>query len=441
MTPPETRYAKSGELRIAYQVVGSGPFDLVFVPGFVSNIDLIWEMPEWAYFFGRLAAFSRLIMFDKRGTGLSDRVAGIATLEERMDDVRAVMDAARSERAALFGVSEGGPMSLLFAATYPQRAQALVLYGSYAKPTHLSSDEEFNKEIELIDRLWGTGEYLIARYLPRGLSEEVARPVFARFERQSASPSAVMAIRRMNREIDARHVLPAIQVPTLVMHRVGDIAINVELGRYLAANIPGARYVELPGADHVLFYERDITDRMVGEVQEFLTGSRDEAEVDRVLATVLFTDIVDSTKRAAELGDRQWRILRERHDGAVRQQLARFRGHEIKNLGDGFLATFDGPARAVRCAAAISDVVQPLGITVRSGLHTGEIELTPGDVTGIAVHIAARVAAEAEAGETVVSSTVRDLVAGSGLRFQDRGIRALKGLPEEVHLYSVLDAR
>jgi class 3 adenylate cyclase len=442
MTPPETRYAKSGELRIAYQVAGSGPFDLVYVPGFVSNIDLLWESPEWAYFLGRLSAFSRLILFDKRGTGLSDRDVGIASLEARMDDVRAVMDAAGSERAALFGISEGGPMSLLFAATYPKRARALVLYGSYALSEHrLVSEVEFNKEIERIDRLWGTGEYMLARYMPRGLSEEVARQRFARFERQSASPSAVIAIRRMNREIDARHVLPAIQVPALIMHRVGDSAVGVELGRDLAANIPSAKYVELPGNDHLPVFERDITDRIVDEVEEFLTGSRSEPDVDRVLATVMFTDIIDSTRRAAELGDRQWRVLLDRHDDTVRQQLARFRGQEIKNLGDGFMATFDGPARAVRCAASICESVRPLGIAVRSGLHTGEVELKRDDVAGIAVHIAARVAAEALAGETVVSSTVRDLVAGSGLRFQDRGIHALKGLPEEVHLYSVLDAR
>jgi pimeloyl-ACP methyl ester carboxylesterase len=440
MTPPETRYARSGEVRIAYQVVGSGPFDLVFVPGFVSNIDLLWEM-KWAYLFNRLSAFSRLILFDKRGTGLSDRDVGIATLEERMDDVRAVMDAAGSERAALFGISEGGPMSVLFAATSPQRARALVLYGSYARPTHLLSDDDFNQEIELIDRLWGTGEYILTRYMPRGLSDEAARRILARFERQSASPSAEMAIRRMNREIDARHVLPAIRVPTLVMHRVRDIAINVDLGRYLAANIPGARYVELPGTDHVPLDEPDIMDRIVDETEEFLTGSRSEPDVDRVLATVMFTDIVGSTKQAAELGDRQWRALLDRHDDTVRQQLARFRGQEIKDLGDGFLATFDGPARAVRCATAISDAVQPLGIAVRSGLHAGEVEFKRDDVAGIAVHIAARVAAEAGAGETVVSSTVRDLVAGSGLRFKDRGICSLKGLPEEVHLYSVLGTR
>ena len=440
MTPPETRYARSGNVRIAYQVIGDGPLDLVFVPGFVSNIEIFWEQPQWAHFFSRLASFSRLILFDKRGTGLSDRDVGIAGLEDRMDDVRAVMDAADAERAALFGVSEGGSMSILFAATYPQRTQGLVLYGSYAYASHLATNDEFSREIERIDRLWGTGEYILGRYMPRGMSEETARRVFARFERQSASPSAVMAIRRMNREIDARHVLPAIRVPTLVLHRVGDSAISVELGRHLAANIPGAKYVELPGTDHVPFYERDITDRMVDEAQEFLTGSRGEVEIDRVLATVLFTDIVDSTRRAAELGDREWRALRERHDGAVRQQLQRFRGQEVKNLGDGFLATFDGPARAVRCAAAITDAVGPLGISVRSGLHTGEVELTQDDVAGIAVHIAARVAAEADAGETVVSSTVRDLVAGSGLRFEDRGVRALKGLPESVHLYRVMAA-
>jgi class 3 adenylate cyclase len=438
MTPPETRYARSGNVRIAYQVVGDGPFDLVFVPGFISNVELYWETP-WANVFSRLARFSRLIIFDKRGTGLSDRDVGIATLEERMDDVRAVMDAAGSERAALFGVSEGGAMSLLFTATHPQRVRALVLYGSYAHAAHLIPDDQFNKEMELIDRVWGTGEYSVGRYMPGLMADEAVRRNNARFERQSASPSAVIAIRRMNREIDVRHILPAIQVPTLVMHRIGDTAIDVGLGRDIAAKTPGARYVELPGTNHNPVRETEIVDRIIGEAEEFLTGSRSrDVEIDRVLATVMFTDIVDSTRRAAELGDREWRALRERHDGAVRQQLARFRGQEVKNLGDGFLATFDGPARAVRCAAAIADAVEPLGISVRSGLHTGEIELTGDDVTGIAVHIAARVTAEAEAGETVVSSTVRDLVAGSGLRFTDRGFHALRGLPEEVHLYTAL---
>jgi pimeloyl-ACP methyl ester carboxylesterase len=439
MAPPETGYARSGELRIAYQVVGSGPVDLVFVPGFVSNIELLWEMPEWAQFFARLAAFSRLILFDKRGTGLSDRVAGIANLEDRMDDVRAVMDAAGCERAALFGVSEGGPMSLLFAATYPQRAQALVIYGSYARYSML--DDAFDQRIALIDRAWGTGQYVTSLFVPSGIADDGMRDAIARFERQSASPSAAIAILQMNREIDVRHVLPAIHLPTLVMHRTGDMAQPIDNGRHLADNIPDARFIELPGGNHLPIFEPDIVDRIAGEAEEFLTGSRSEADIDRVLATVMFTDIVDSTKSAAELGDRQWRALLDRHDEAVRQQLLRFRGREVKNLGAAFMATFDGPARAVRCAAAISQLVRPLGIAVRSGLHTGEIELKRDDVTGIAVHIAARVAAEAAAGETIVSRTVRDLVAGSGLRFADRGIHALKGLPEEVHLYSVLDAR
>jgi len=438
MTPPETRYAKSGDVHIAYQVLGSGPIDLVFVPGFVSNVEFNWEQPGRAYFLSRLAGFSRLITFDKRGTGLSDRHVGIANLEERMDDVRAVMDATGSDRAALFGVSEGGAMSMLFAATYPERTRALVFYGTYARHPTLTPDA-LPHHLELAERVWGTGEYL-ARYMaPTLVTDESMRRDFARWERQGASPAGAVASLRMSGEVDARGILPAIRIPTLVMHRVGDTRVTVGAGRYIAEHIPGAKYVELPGIDHSPFGDRDIMDRIVDETEEFLTGSRScEVELDRVLATVLFTDIVDSTKRAAELGDREWRALLDRHDGAVRQQLARFRGNEVKNLGDGFMATFDGPARAVRCAAAISESVRPLGIAVRSGLHTGEIELRRDDIAGIAVHIAARVAAEAEAGETIVSSTVRDLVAGSGLRFEDRGTRALKGLPEEVRLYRVL---
>jgi len=437
MVAPETRYAKSGDLRIAYQVVGSGPIDLVFVPGFVSNIDLWWERQEWATFISRLAGFSRFILFDKRGTGLSDRVAGIANLEERMDDVRAVMDAVHSERAALFGISEGGPMSLLFAATYPQRVQALVLYASYARHPLLTQEDYLKERIEPIDRLWGTGEYTLGRFAPSMASDEAARRGAARFERQSASPTAAIAVLKMNSEIDARHILPAIRVPTLVVHRVGDQAMPVETRRYLARNIPGAKYVELPGENHVLVFEPEITDRIVGEIEEFLTGSRSETEIDRILATVMFTDIVESTKRAAELGDRQWRALLDRHHDAVRQQLARFRGQEVKNLGDGILATFDGPARGVRCACAIAEEVRPLGIEIRAGLHTGECEMLGNDVGGIAVHIGARVAALAGAGEVLVSSTVKDLVAGSGFRFGDRGSRSLKGVPGEWHIFAV----
>jgi pimeloyl-ACP methyl ester carboxylesterase len=437
MTPPETRYARSGDLRIAYQVVGDGPFDLIFVPGFVSNIELWWERPEWANFFNRLAGFSRLILFDKRGTGLSDRVAGVANLEERMDDVRAVMDAAGCERAALFGVSEGGPMSLLFAATYPQRVRGLVLFGSFARHPFLTVESYRNERIEMVDRSWGTGEYTLGRFVPTLSSDEAVRRDVARWERLSASPSATIAILQMNSEIDARHILPMIRVPTLIMHRVGDQALPVENGRYLAENIPGAKYVELPGDNHIPLFEPEIVDRIVGEAEEFLTGSRSEAEIDRILATVMFTDIVDSTKRAAELGDRSWHALLDRHHGAVRRQLSRFRGQQIKNLGDGVLATFDGPARGVRCACAIADEVRALGIEVRAGLHAGECEMLGDDLGGIAVHIGARVAALAGANEVLVSSTVKDLVAGSGLRFGDRGRQSLKGVPGEWHIFAV----
>jgi pimeloyl-ACP methyl ester carboxylesterase len=380
-------------------------------------MDLYWEGPAWSDFFSRLAAFSRLILFDKRGTGLSDRMAGVATLEERMDDVRAVMDAAHSEKAALYGVSEGGPMALLFTATYPDRTRALVLYGSYACHPSTLSAENIDQHIATIDRAWGTGEYTAQGFCARTAADETFLRALARFERQGASPSAAATIVRMQFATDARHVLSTIRVPTLVLHRVGDPRITVDAGRYVADHIPGAKYVELPGIDHnfLLTGERDMADRVADEIEEFLTGSRSETEIDRVLATVMFTDIVDSTKRAAELGDRQWRALLDRHDEAVRQQLQRFRGKEVKNLGDGFMATFDGPARAVRCAAAISDAVRPLGIAVRSGLHTGEIDLTPGDIAGTPC-TSPPASRRAEAGETVVSSTVRDLVARSGLR-------------------------
>ena len=437
MTPPETRYAKSGDVHIAYQVVGDGPLDLIFVPGFVSNVEMTWESPGRAHLCSRLAAFSRLILFDKRGVGLSDRHVGIAHLEERMDDVRAVMDAAGSERAALFGISEGGAMCMLFAATYPERTRALTLYGTYARHPTLTSDA-LPHHIELIGQAWGTGEYIMRYMQPANASDENLRRSWARYERQSASPAAAIACIRMSGEVDARDILPTIRVPTLVLHRTGDTRVTIDAGRYIADHIPGAKLVELPGVDHAPFNEPDMVDRIVDEIEEFLTGSRSEVEVDRVLATVLFTDIVDSTKRAAELGDRQWRALLDRHDEAVRTQIGRFRGHEVKSLGDGFLATFDGPARAVRCAAAIAGSVEPLGLAVRSGLHTGEIELTQDDIGGIAVHTAARVVAMAGPGETLVSSTVRDLVAGSGLRFEDRGRHALRGLPEEVHLYTAL---
>lgn len=328
-------------------------------------------------------------------------------------------------------------MSILFAATYPGRARALILYGAFAKSPQADwAAERFEARIAEFDRGWGAGISRLPILAPSRLSDANFCRAWTRLERQSASPAAAIAMLRMNREIDVRHVLSAIRVPTLVLHRTGDLTVTVDNGHYLAGKISGAKYVELPGDDHLIFAGDG--GRVANATEEFLTGSRSEPDIDRVLATVMFTDIVDSTKRAVALGDRQWRTLLDRHDDTVRQQLQRFRGNEVKNLGDGFLATFDGPARAVRCAAAISESIRPLGIAVRGRLHTGEIELKRDDIAGIAVHIAARVAAEAQAGETVVSSTVRDLVAGSGLRFEDRGIRALKGLPEEVRLYRVL---
>jgi class 3 adenylate cyclase len=346
------------------------------------------------------------------------------------------MDAVDSKRAALFGISEGGPMSLLFAATYPERVSALVLYGSYARHPTLTDENFLKQQIESVDRLWGTGEFLKRHFVPDHVVTDL--PLLARIERQAASPSAVAAIMRMNSEVDARHILPMVHAPTLVLHRSGDTRMSIDAGRYVANNVPGAKMVTLSGQNHMFIYEPEIIDRIADEVEEFLTGSRREIETDRVLATVMFTDIVESTKRAAKLGDRQWSILVDNHDKMVREQLARFRGCAIKTLGDGFLATFDGPARAVRCASSIVESVYSLGIDVRIGIHTGEVELKGNDIGGIAVNIAARVAGIAGPGSTLVSSTVRDLVAGSRLRFEDRGRHALKGLPEDVHVYAVL---
>ena len=440
--PPETRYAKSGDVNIAYQVVGDGPFDLVYVPGSISNVELMWEEPAHALLLGRLASFSRLILFDKRGTGMSDPVPldRLPTLEERMDDVRAVMDAAGSERAAIFGSSEGGLMSVLFAATYPERTRALIALAIYAKrmwsPDYpwAPTPEARAAEIESIERTWG-GEMDISDLAPS--ADEAFKRRAVAYLRRSASPGAAVALLRMNSQIDVRAVLPTIRVPTLVLQRVGDRDVKVEEGRWIAAAIPGAKYVELPGDEH-LIWAGDV-EAVVDEAEEFLTGSRPTHEADRVLATVLFTDIVGATERVAELGDRRWGDVLEQHHAIVRRELDRFRGREVDTAGDGFFATFDGPARAVRAACSIREAVRELGLDLRAGLHTGECELMADKAGGIAVHIGARVATLARPGEVLASSTVRDLVAGSGIRFEDRGEHELKGVGS-WRLYSVVDA-
>lgn len=437
---PQTRYARNGDINIAYQVVGSGPRDLVLVPGWVSNIEMFWEEPTMARFLQRLASFSRLILFDKRGTGLSDRISDMPSLEVRMDDVRAVMDAAGSKQAALLGYSEGGPMCMLFAATYPDRASALIMTGSYPNLKQgpdspwgrtLEMQEQFIKAMET---QWG-GPVGIEARAPSMAHDERFRQWWGRWLRMSASPAAAASVIRMSYEIDVRHLLPLIRVPTLLLHSVGDKTMAVSGSRYMAERIPGAKYVELPGADHVPWLSD--SDAIVDEIEEFLTGVRGRAEPDRVLATVLFTDVVGSTEKAAALGDRRWHDLLDSHNNAVRRELARFRGREVETAGDGFLATFDGPARAVRCARAISEAVRPLGLETRAGLHTGECEVMGNGIGGIAVHIGARIAACAGASEVLVSSTVKDLVAGSGLNFREFGLHALKGVPGEWRLFAV----
>jgi pimeloyl-ACP methyl ester carboxylesterase/class 3 adenylate cyclase len=446
--PPEVRYARSGDVSVAYAVVGDGPFDVVFVAGWVlSSLDVAWEGSP-AEFFRRVASFSRLILFDKRGTGLSDRTTGIPDLETRMDDIRAVMDAAGSRRAAVLGVSEGGPMTLLFAATYPERTAAAILYGTGASfvraddypwaPTREERAEIIRREGPRV----GSQDWLDERleaFAPSTANDETTKQWWRKWVRTSTSPGAVEALRRMNMEIDARHTLPAIRVPTLVVHRVGDEDMTVDEGRYMAERIAGAEMVELPGVDHGWWVN---SNEIVLEAERFLRGIWDRGEwdlveSDRVLATVLFTDIVGSTSKLSELGDRRWKELLHEHHTAVRRQLVRFAGREIDTAGDGFFASFDGPARAIRCAAAISESVRELGLEVRAGLHTGECEVVDGKVGGIAVHIGARVAAEAAPGEVLVSSTVKDLVAGSGIAFQERASVELKGVPGEWRLYSV----
>jgi class 3 adenylate cyclase len=436
---PETKYAKSGAIHIAYQVLGDGPIDLVFIPGLFTHIEHQWEEPGFARFLNRLASFSRLIIIDARGAGLSDRALELPPMEEQMDDVLAVLDAVGSQSAAFFGNSQAGPMGILFAATHPERSRALVLYGSYARPAS-DTDYPWGRSREwlasydrLIDEDWGKGLFL-DQVAPSRVNDDAFRRWWSKYERLSYGPGNALAYFHMNSEMDVRAILPSIRVPTLVIQRRDDVYRDPGHAAYLATHIPGARLVNLPGNDH-LPYVGD-AEAVLDEVQEFLTGVRPTPEHDRVLATVLFTDIVGSTERATKLGDRAWKDLLQMHHALIRQELTRFRGREVDTAGDGFLATFDGPARAVRCAQAIIDDVRAIGLEVRAGVHTGEIELMGDDVGGIAVHIGARVAATAGPGEVLVSSTVRDLVAGSGIEFDERGEHALKGLPGEWRLFA-----
>ena len=441
-TTPAIRYAQSGDVNVAYQVVGDGPVDIVFVEGSITNRHVMWEAPLYRRFVERLGSFARVILFDKRGMGLSDRVQA-GTLEERMDDVRAVMDAVGSERAALIGESEGGPLSMLFAAAHPERTLALVLAGAEVKedktedwPWGESTREEFEESMTTLAERWSEPPSSLRIFVPSRGDDPRLLEWFGRLKVQAASPAAAEVFMRMAHEIDVRHVVPTIRVPTLILHSVGDQICHVENARYLASTIPGAHYVELPGADHVMYAE--LADLALAEIREFLTGVREGPEPDRVLATVLFTDLVGSTERATELGDRRWRELLEAHHAAVRHELERFGGREIDTAGDGFLAGFDGPARAIRCARAVVDAVSALGLEVRAGVHPGECEVIGEKLAGVAVHVGARVAAVAGPGEVLVSSTVHDLIAGSGIELADRGLHALKGVEDERRLYAVV---
>lgn len=442
---PETRYALSGDFHIAYQLVGDGPFDLVFVPGFVTHMELQWKLPGFGAFLADLGSFSRLIRFDKRGTGMSDPVSGAPSLETRMDDVRAVMDAVGSRRAAFYGLSEGAAMSILFAATYPERTAAVIVRSCSPRTLWAPdfpwgrSEDAYQREVDQALRVYASRAEAREAVRALGMQDEDEVEAFIDFVRYGASPGMLEGLYRMNKEIDIREVLPTVRVPALVLHGSEDEIVPVEVGAYTAQHLRSARFVELAGVGHLAL--RAGGERIQAEIQRFLnevweTGGWEESEPDRMLATVLFTDIVESTTKAIELGDRRWRELLDRHNELVRRELLRFHGREIDTTGDGFLATFDGPARAIRCAAAIVEQVHDLGLSVRAGLHTGECEVTGGNIAGIAVHTGARVAGYALADEVLVSSTVKDLVAGSGITFNERGLHVLKGIPGEWRLFA-----
>ena len=443
---PETRYALSGDVHIAYQVVGDGPFDLVFVPGFVTHMELQWRLPGMEGFLRGLGSFSRLIRFDKRGTGMSDPVSGAPNLETRMDDVRAVMDAVGSRRAAFYGLSEGAAMSILFAATYPERTAALVVRSCSPRTLWAPdfpwgrSEEAYQHETDRALQVFSLRAEAREAVRALGMQNDNEVEAFIDFIRYGASPGMLERLYRMNKEIDIRQVLPTVRVPALVMHGSDDQVVPVAVGAYTAQRLRSARFIELPGVGHLALSTRGTQIQV--EIERFLTdvwqtGGWEDTEPDRMLATVLFTDIVESTAKAIELGDRRWRDLLERHHILVRRELLRYRGREVDTAGDGFLAAFDGPARAIRCACAIVHGVRDIGLSVRAGLHTGECEVADGKIAGIAVHTGARVAALAATDEVLVSNTVRDLVAGSGIQFSDRGPHALKGIPGEWRLFAV----
>jgi pimeloyl-ACP methyl ester carboxylesterase len=430
---PETRYAQSGDVNIAYQTMGTGPVDIIMVPGFVSHVEFMHELAGYTAFLRRLSTFARVVTFDKRGQGLSDRISGAPSLEQRMDDVCAVMDDVGSRRAVIVGFSEGGAMSVLFAATYPERVAQLVLFGSFAAASAFRSGDP-EERIARIVKAWGTAE-MMKTVIPSQTSQDAINQ-FAKLERLCASPGAVRTLAQLNATIDVGPILPAVQVPALVLHRNKDGRVPIEAGRDLATKIPNARFIEYPGGDHA-FWSGD-TESMLGDIEEFVTGHRDNSsgELERVLATVLFTDIVDSTHSAAQMGDQRWRRLLDDHDQIAQQVIGKHRGNLVKSTGDGILATFDGPGRAVRCALAIGSAAQQIGLPLRAGLHTGEIEIRGRDIGGIAVHAAARVMAQSGSNEVMVSRVVTDLVAGAGLKFAERGSFELKGLPGRWDLFA-----
>jgi pimeloyl-ACP methyl ester carboxylesterase len=437
---PEIRYAKSGDVHIAYQVFGQGPENIIIIPGFISHVEHSWDSPDQARWLNYLARQAQVVIFDKRGTGLSDRLGQLPNLEQRMDDARAVMDAAGIERAAIMGVSEGGSLAVLFAASHPERCSALILYGAFARFSDwFPTKQKFDGFLNYVDTAWGTGSS-IAAFAPSKKGDAEFQRWWSRFERLGGSPSAVINLMRMNSEINIDNILPSILVPTLVLHRTQDPTVSIQAGRFLAAHIPRAKLIELDGPDHIYWLGDNalqIADRIVEFIAQPGAEARSTIESRRMLATILFTDIVGSTVRAGELGDRAWRELLQAHDATVRREIVRFRGNEVKSLGDGFLALFDGPARAIHCAQAITEAMIPLGIQVRAGLHTGEVERTQTDVIGIAVHLAARVMDTAHAGDVIISRTVKDLVAGSGIEFDNAGEHSLKGIEEKWQLFKV----